>query len=145
LIDFSLRDNHWCVELNSISKTEVETKNEIKIETKTKSWMKSSSTIMSDSNELWFEMLRFVELRTLINKSTRFDWNETCLLLFTNNALFYSICVVLRFRDSVDFSWIFVFLILTILIRVVWARFVNLTICLLETRWVSMMKFLAWS
>ncbi len=53
--------------------------------------VKSNATTTIDSDELWFEMLRFamlkfVKLKTLMNESMRFVWNKTCL--FTNNAFF---------------------------------------------------------
>jgi hypothetical protein len=91
-----------------------------------------------DSEEFWFEMLRFVMLTTLMNesKSKWFDWKKTCL--FTNNALFDSkslVSKIRKIRNSIDLSWIFAFLILIVSIRVVWARFVDLTTLLLETRW----------
>ncbi len=128
----TLRDNHKCAELNSISRTEtsVETKTEIK------SWMISNTTTTNDSAKLWFEMLRFLKLKTLIDESKRFDWKKTCL--FTNNALFNSKCLVSkikRIRNLIDFSWIFALLILIISTRVIWACFVSLTTLLLETRW----------
>jgi hypothetical protein len=119
--------------LNSISK--------IKIKTKTKSWVKLNSMMMNNLKKFQFEKLRFVELRKIMSKLMRFDWNETCLLLFTNNAFFCSKCVVSKFRKirvSIDFSWIFVLLILTNLVRIIWVNFVNLTTHLLETRWMSM-------
>ncbi len=113
-INFTLRDNHRCAELSSISRAETET------ETKTNSWMRSSSMTTSDSEKFWFEMLSSVELRTLVNESTRSDWDETCLLLFTNNALLCSGCAVPEFREirgSVGPSWIFALLALANSIR----------------------------
>jgi hypothetical protein len=83
-------------------------------------------------------MLRFVKLKTLIDESKRFDWRKTCL--FTNNLLFDSKCFVSkikRIKDSIDLSWIFVLLTLTISIRIIWARLMNLTTFLFETRWES--------
>jgi hypothetical protein len=67
LIKITLRDNHWCVKLNSISKRLTKAK--------TKLWMKLSSNfvITSDSEKLWFEMLIYIKLKILINKSIRFD------------------------------------------------------------------------
>jgi hypothetical protein len=131
-----LRVNHWCVEMSSVSK--IETKTKIKTKTKTRSWIRSNTSTTSDSEKFWFEMLRFVMLTTLMNESRSrwFDWRETCL--FTNNALFDSKCFVSKIKkikNSIHSSWIFAFLTLTVSIRVIWARFVDLTTFLLETRW----------
>jgi hypothetical protein len=129
-----LRVSHWCVEMNSFS--EIETESET--ETETRSWVRSSTSATSDWEKLRFEMLRFVMLTTLVNESrSRSDWDETCL--FTNNASFCSKCVVSEFReirDSIDLSWIFALLTLTVSIWIVWARFVSLTTLLFEARWV---------
>ncbi len=146
-----LRVNYCCVEISFVSKIETETKIKTKtrIETKTETetetkteirlWVRSNTLTTSDSENLWFEMLRFVMLTTLMNESRSrwFDWSETCL--FTNNAFFCSKCVVSKFkkiRNSIDSSWIFALLILTVSIRVIWVRFVSLTTFLFKARWV---------
>jgi hypothetical protein len=73
--------------------------------------VRSNVTTTIDSDELWFEMLRFamlrfVKLRALMNKSIRFVWNETCL--FTNNALSCSKSVVSTFKKIKKFDRFFV-------------------------------------
>ncbi len=142
-IKVTFRDNHWCAEMSVVSKIETEaeieteTKIETNAETKTESRERSDRSTMIDSKKkLWFEMLRFVKLKTLVDESIWSDWRKTCL--FTNNAFSCSRRVVSKFRkirNSIEFSWIFALLTLTISIRIVWARFVNLTTLLLETRW----------
>ncbi len=59
-------------------------------------------------------------------------------MFFYKQRVFCSICVVSKFkeiRNSIDFSWIFVLLILIVSTRIIWVRFVSLTTFLLEARW----------
>ncbi len=119
---------------------------ELDFEDENECWDKNKDRIVNDvehdDDERFRKILirdvRFVKLRTLMNESKRFDWKKTCL--FTNNALFDSKCFVSKIREiknSIDFSWIFAFLILIVSIRIIWVCFVSLTILLLETRWES--------
>jgi hypothetical protein len=86
-------------------------------------------------------LIRDAEIRDADDINERIEiemiWlKKTCL--FTNNALFDSKCFVSKIReirDSIDSSWIFALLTLTVSIRIVWARFVDLTTLLLEMRW----------
>ncbi len=79
-IKITFRNNHWCVEMNVVSKIEIKaeietkTKIETNAETKTESKEKSNRSTMIDSEKkLWFEMLKFVKLKALINESIWFD------------------------------------------------------------------------
>jgi hypothetical protein len=79
-IKITFRDNYWCVEMSVVSKieTEAEIETETKIETNVKTKIESKeksnrSTMIDSEKKLWFEMLKFVKLKTLINESIWFD------------------------------------------------------------------------